>query len=402
MNVRRFFLPLLLLIVTAACAPSDPQSMREFRRALASASDAAAKTALVERFVASHPNPFVEDNSRLTFFVKDDGTGRQPRLVGDFNTWSMGPQGYDRTAGVPTRIEGTPWAIYETKGFSNARLEYVFLYDDEKDKDKASVPDPLNPRRVRTFAGDRSEIRMPAFISHPELEEPAPAAKGTLTQETFTSAQMKGTRRIWVYLPAEYEKTQTLYPVAYVLDGGNYADWMHVPAVFDTLIASKRVPPFIAVFVEPVERQEEYSRNPAWRAFVTNELVQSIDKRFRTFPAPEQRVVVGSSLAGYGAVDLVVAAPDVFGLCAVLSPPSKTQTLITNQVQGQRAIHGVRFYILGALYDTDVKGARELRTALDIATADVRYEEVPEGHGAETFRGYLGSALKTLLPSPPS
>ena len=69
---------------------------------------------------------------------------------------------------------------------------------------------------------------------------------------------------------------------------------------------------------------------------------------------------------------------------------------------GQRAIIGDHFYILGAQYDTDVKGARTLRTVLDVARADARYEEVPEGHAAETFRGYLGSALKTLLPKPPA
>jgi len=185
----------------------------------------------------------------------------------------------------------------------------------------------------------------------------------------------------------------------YFLDGGNYAGWMNVPAVLDRLIAAKAMSPIVAVFVEPGSRQEEYSRNPAWRAFITSELVPSVDKRLRTFPSPDRRVIFGSSLGAYGAVDLAVERPDVFGLCAALAPPAQTATLITNQDQGQRAVHGVRFFLLGAVYDTDVKGARTLRTALAEVDAAVTYVEVPEGHAAETFRGRIDDALRVLVPA---
>ena len=152
-----------------------------------------------------------------------------------------------------------------------------------------------------------------------------------------------------------------LYPTVYFLDGANYADWMQVPSVLDQLIAAKSIPPIIAVFIEPGSRQEEYSRNPAWRTFVARELVPATDKRFRTFAAPDHRVIFGSSLGAYGAVDLAVENPDVFGLCAAIAPPAQASTLLTNQSQGTRAIQGVRFFVLGAVYDTDVKGARTLR-----------------------------------------
>ena len=83
-----------------------------------------------------------------------DVDGRTPRIVGDFNSWATTPQGYDANAGTPTRIEGTPWSYLEATAFTNARLEYVLLFE------KETRPDPLNPHVVRTFAGDRSEIRM--------------------------------------------------------------------------------------------------------------------------------------------------------------------------------------------------------------------------------------------------
>lgn len=222
-----------------------------------------------------------------------------------------------------------------------------------------------------------------------------------MVAEAFESKALRGVRRVWTYVPPGYDTSQALYPTVYFLDGGNYADWMHVPAVLDRLIATRAIPPVIAVFVEPGNRKEEYSRSAAWRTFMTMELVPAIDATLRTFPAPERRVIFGSSLAAYGAVDLAVDHPGVFGLCAAIAPPAQASTLLTNQAQGQRAIHGVRFFVLGALYDTDLKGARSLRTALDEASADVKYLEVPEGHAAETFRARIDDALRVLVPAEP-
>ncbi len=385
-----------LALICAACA-NEPRTSRELLRQVEREADPTARSALVERFLdARGGNPIVDQNARLTFFVKDGPAGRVPRIVGDFNNWATTPQGYDQKAGTPTRIDGTPWSYLEGSAFTNARLEYVFLYE------KETSPDPRNARKIRTFSGDRSEIRMPFFSAHPEVEGPVSAARGTVTETAFESRALKASRRVWTYRPAGYEASQDLYPTVYFLDGGNYTDWMAVPSVLDRLIAARTIPPLIAVFVEPGSRQEEYSRNPAWRAFIATELVPSIDARLRTFPAPEQRLIFGSSLGAYGAVDLAVAYPGVFGLCAAIAPPAQASTLLTNQAQGQRAIHGVRFFVLGAVYDTDVKGARTLRTALAEASADVKYEEVPEGHAAETFRTHIDNALKALLPAPVS
>ncbi len=393
-------LVLAAVLIAGACLAScagEPQTLKAMLRQVDKAADPAARTAVVERYLAAHAgNPIVEQNSRLIFFVRDDGSSRTPRIVGDFNAWAMTPQGYDAKAGTPTRIDGTPYSYLEATAFANARLEYTFLFE------KEATTDPRNPRTVRTFAGPRSEIRMPFFARHAEVDGPAPARAGRVTEQTVLSRALKGERRVWTYVPADYDASQDIYPTVYFLDGANYADWMGVPAVLDRLIAAKTVPPLIAVFVEPGSRQEEYSRSVAWRTFITSELVPFVDNRLRTFPSPDRRVVFGSSLGAYGALDLAVEHPGVFGLCAAIAPPAQAATLITNQTQGQRAVFGVRFFVLGATYDTDVKGARTLRTALEEADADVTYEEVPEGHAAETFRGHIDTALKALVPAAPA
>ena len=383
-----WFLPVFM----ALGCNSEPRTWRDLQAHVAGL-DAAAQDAAIEKFVASKGGtPIVENQTRLIFLAKDKD-GQSPRIVGDFNGWATTPQGYDGSIGKTTRIEGTAWSYLESTSYTNARLEYVFFFD------KEAVPDPLNQRTVQAFAGPRSEVRMPFFVAQPEVDELGSAPQGELIAESFDSRSLGGKRRVWFYLPPGYAAAKdTLYPVIYVLDGSNYVEKMEAPKVLDHLIANKTIPPVIAVFSEPADRQEEYSRSPTWRAFIASELVPAVDKRFRTFPTPDHRVILGSSLAAYGAIDLAVAAPSVFGLCAAIAPPIQTATVVSNQPNARAAVVSIKFFVMGGVYDSMIDGARLLRTTLDNYQAPVTYLEVSEGHNTNTFRAHLDDALKALLP----
>jgi 23S rRNA (adenine2503-C2)-methyltransferase len=383
---------LVLLLMLAGCA-REPQSWRELREQVEGLAPDQ-REAAIEKFVAARGGtPIIENQTRLVFFAKDKD-GQAPRIVGDFNAWAVTAQGYDVAIGTPTRIEGTAWSFLESTSYTNARLEYVLFYD------KEAVPDPLNRRTVQAFAGPRSEVRMPFWVAQPEVDELGSAPKGELIAETVSSRFLGGPRRVWFYVPPGYAaNTELLYPVVYVLDGSNYVEKMDVPRVLDHLIANKAIPPVIAVFTEPGDRQEEYSRSPRWRAFMANELVPAVDKRFRTFSAPDQRVILGSSLAAYGAVDLAVEYPSLFGLCAAIAPPAQTATLVANQARAQAAVVSIKFFVLGGVYDSMIDGARRLRTTLDDYSAPVTYLEVSEGHNTNTFRAHLDDALRALIGS---
>ena len=427
---------LLGLLLLAGCQASEPQSWAQLQKALPGL-DAAARETAIERFIAAKGGtPIIENQTRLIFLAKDKD-GKSPRVVGDFNAWAVTPQGYDANIGKTTRIEGTAWSYLESTSYTNARLEYGFLFDQEY------TTDPFNPRTVPAFAGPRSEVRMPFFVAQPEVdalsrggETPGPQnaqmagrspgpqmaqmagqfpgpqktqmtgqspgpqmVRGELLAETFASRSLGGSRRVWFYLPPGYSRSgDALYPVVYVLDGGNYVEKMDVPRVLDSLIGNKSIPPVIAVFSEPADRQEEYSRNPKWRAFITSELVPLVDKRFRTFPTPDHRAILGSSLAAYGAIDLAVSAPSVFGLCASIAPPTQTASVVANQPAARAAVVSIKFFVMGGVYDSMIDGARLLRTTLDEYSAPVTYLEVSEGHNTNTFRGHLDDALKALLP----
>jgi enterochelin esterase-like enzyme len=382
---------LVVLVFVSGCA-SEPTTWRDLQKQLSSAA-VDQRDAAIERFVsAKGGTPIIENQTRLVFLVKDKD-GLTPRIVGDFNAWAVTPTGYDVAVGKPTRIEGTSWSYLESTSYTNARLEYGLLFE------KEYMADPLNRRVVQAFAGPRSEVRMPFFEAQPEVDEVGSAPKGEIIAETIDSRSLGGKRRVWFYLPPGYAAaTDALFPVMYVLDGSNYVEKMDVPKVLDHLIANKTIPPVIAVFSEPADRQEEYSRNPKWRSFIATELVPMVDKRFRTFPTPDHRVILGSSLAAYGAIDLAVAQPSVFGLCAALAPPAQTATVVSNQANARAAVVSIKFFVMGGVYDSMIDGARRLHTTLDEYLAPVTYLEVSEGHNTNTFRGHLDDALRALLP----
>jgi enterochelin esterase family protein len=385
--------PVFVLLFTASCS-SEPQTWSALSKQLASM-DPAARGPAIEAYISAHGGtPLIENQSRVVFLAQDvDGVA--PRIVGDFNAWATTAQGYDSSVGTMTRIAETSWSYLEATAWTNARVEYVLLYQ------KEARADPFNKRVVQALAGPRGELRMPQWVIQPEIDDQSQPPAGQVSFETMSSKALSGTRRVWFYVPPGYEAAKdTLYPVVYFLDGGNYVERMEAPRILDRLIARKRIPPVIAVFSEPADRQEEYSRSAAWRTFVSSELVPLVDKRFRTFPSPDHRVIFGSSLAGYGAVDLAIEFPSVFGLCAAFAPPVQTATIIANQAKARTSALSIRFFVLGGVYDPMVDGARRLRTTLDDAQAAVTYLEVSEGHSAETFRGHIDEALKALLPAP--
>ena len=388
----------LLAMAVAGCA-GEPQSWAALKKQLPGL-ESEQRDAAVEKFIAARGGtPIVENQTRLVFFAKDVN-GKTPRVVGDFNAWALRPgsgqaaqPAYDANIGKMTRIDGTTWSYLEGTAYTNARAEYVLFFDAD------AAEDPLNPRKVQAYAGPRSEVRLPFWVANPEVDDEAAVPAGELLAETVISRELLGPRRVWIYLPPGYgSSTDTLYPVMYVLDGANYVEKMAVPRVLDRLIARKAIPPVIAVFSEPGDRQEEYTRNPRWRSFITSELVPQIDKRFRTFPAPDHRIILGSSLAAYGAVDLAVEFPSVFGLCAALAPPDQTASVIANQPRARAAAVSIRFFVMGGVYDALIDGARRLRTTLDGVNAPVTYLEVPEGHNTNTFRAHLDDAITALLP----
>lgn len=157
-----------------------------------------------------------------------------------------------------------------------------------------------------------------------------------LAQDSFTiqSAVLGEARSINVHAPSQYLGSSTVrLPVLYMPDGGLDEDFPHVVGTVDSLIAVGRIRPVIVVGIPNTQRRRDLTGptrvasdsaiaprvggSARFRAFIRDELIPEIDRRYRTTP---ERAIVGESLAGLFIVETFLSEPRLFTHYVALDP----------------------------------------------------------------------------------
>jgi len=138
-----------------------------------------------------------------------------------------------------------------------------------------------------------------------------------------------------VYLPPSYDTAPARrYPVVYLLhgNGGNERSFvderyqgLNLQTAMDSAIRAGSGREFIVVMPNANTRYggSHYVNSPVlgnWADFVTRDLVEHIDKTFRTIKRVASRGLAGYSMGGRGALYLAMTVPDVYGAVYALSP----------------------------------------------------------------------------------
>ncbi len=135
------------------------------------------------------------------------------------------------------------------------------------------------------------------------------------------------TRAVSIYLPPGYDEGEQRYPVIHFLHGFTGDNTMLEPMapLLDMAIATKRIRPFIMVISDQKTTYDGsfYSNSGVfgnWEDFTVYDLVQYVDNNYRTIANRNSRGITGRSMGGYGALNLAMRHPDVFGAVYGLSP----------------------------------------------------------------------------------
>lgn len=138
-----------------------------------------------------------------------------------------------------------------------------------------------------------------------------------------------------VYLPPSYEKSTGRYPVVYFLPGFGdmiqmYTEWQFyqgfsLKPAMDRLIGAGKVREMIVVIPngQQFSGGSFYVNSPLngnWEDYVVKDLVAHIDGRYRTLASAASRAICGHSMGGFGALNLAMRHPEVFGAVYALSP----------------------------------------------------------------------------------
>jgi S-formylglutathione hydrolase len=141
--------------------------------------------------------------------------------------------------------------------------------------------------------------------------------------------------RVSIYIPPSYNREpRRRYPVLYFLHGfdaderaliqGHYQN-LNIRLSMDSLIHAGLVKEMIVVM--PNARNafngSFYTNSPVtgnWEQFIVRDLVNYVDRKYRTIKSRDSRGIAGHSMGGYGALRIAMRHPEVYSAVYALSP----------------------------------------------------------------------------------
>jgi enterochelin esterase-like enzyme len=277
---------------------------------------------------------------------------------------------------------------------------------------------PLDPLNPRTFnAGPVIELPdAPADKWHAQVAE---SARGKVTRFKLDSAALGETRGGGLYTPANFDPAQP-HALAVFLDGEESEKLLELPTVFDNLIAAKKIPPTVALFVDAEgKRGRDLVFSDKFVDFLGDELVpwammsQKLDVRADT------TLIGGASLGGLTAAYTAQRKPQVFGNVlsqsgafwrkrpdAAQTDPAQTNAAQPKSSDGalpgeiaSRYKLSIRYYLEVGRFEAPsmIENNRRLRDILREKGNEITYVEYNGGHDHFNWRVSVGDGLIALL-----
>jgi enterochelin esterase-like enzyme len=227
-----------------------------------------------------------------------------------------------------------------------------------------------------------------------------------------------------VYLPPGYDPSRR-YPVVYLLQGFpgspyQYVDGIDLASAADTRITAGTLPPFVAVI--PPAGVDAYHGDwtGVWETDLVDRVVPWADGHLATIRSGAGRVLAGLSAGGYGAVDIGLRHPRLFGTLESWSGyfhPLRAGALVHADAAQRRAHDptllarressllrrlGTRFFLSSGTTDDKATAAATKTFSAELRALGLphRLWLAPGGHDGRLWRAQLPAALAyALAPS---
>lgn len=151
----------------------------------------------------------------------------------------------------------------------------------------------------------------------------------------------KNPRRLYIYLPHDYARTDRCYPVLYMFDGHNvfydshatygkswgmkeYLTRTHLPLILAAIECNhegeRRMNEYAPWDIIHRKRTLFEGVGKVTMDWMSGPLKQEIDRNYRTLPDRENTLIAGSSMGGLMALYAVTAYNEIYSRAAALSP----------------------------------------------------------------------------------
>jgi hypothetical protein len=195
---------------------------------------------------------------------------------------------------------------------------------------------PMSPAASRVFAAE--VVASPTAAAPVVATDPTPAPVAaapsavalaadridpvTLTipspsrveERTFYSESLLRAMSYFVFVPQGYDTSARRYPVAYMLHGlgGSNTEWRgyNLLGVANNLIEAGEIPPMLIVLPQGDQSYWfDHVDGRRWGAYAAGDVVDVVDRTWRTLPDRDHRAVGGLSMGAVGALQLGMNYP---------------------------------------------------------------------------------------------
>jgi enterochelin esterase-like enzyme len=299
-------------------------------------------------------------------------------LMGDFTDWDEKPLAISE----PITLE-FPRGAY---------IEYAFL-----DAHQRPLADLANPERPKNPWYDYHRA---IILPHNRFQMPPrpKTFRGSVSKYAVTSRLFNEQRTYYVYEPAIFPLT-----TIYVQDGEAFYQKLQFQQVAEALIEQEAIKPVRLVFMEPNHRESEYWFNERYEAFLLEEMLPDVDRRYGK---TKESGLWGASLGGLVSVWLAWRNPQIFSKvgsqsgCFTAHPEGNdeyhdpewlTERLATSD---QRPL---RFYVQTGQIEWLLAPNRRFAAMLADKAYPHCYQEQPSGHNWATWEQGLAPGLMYLF-----
>lgn len=187
--------------------------------------------------------------------------------------------------------------------------------------------------KIRTYATAVALIL--ALVSFPVLAQDL-----ELSSVEFYSPAVERTMKYNIVLPRDYESSSERYPVLYLLHGlsQNYTTWgltngtPFYASLYDDLIV---VMPDggNSWYINWVANEGGQKNN--WEDHIVTDVVNHVDRNYRTIAQREGRSIAGLSMGGYGSITLGMRNPELFISIGSTSGALEYSRQIARRIRGE-------------------------------------------------------------------
>ncbi len=349
----------------------------------------------------------------VTSLPENTPSGDPLYIAGNFNGWNPGDADYmlEENASDQPEIELSGTGTIEFK-FTRGSWETV----------EGDASGQYLPNRSFTFgSADTLEVEILSWEDLGGTNHTA-AENVIVMDEDFYMPQLDRYRRIWIYLPPDYETSGRSYPVMYMHDGQNLFDattsfvgeWEVDETLNELFDEGKDVPIVVGIDHGDGHRIGEYSpwenaqygggEGELYTQFIVETLKPYIDENYRTLPDRENTAVMGSSLGGLISQYIALRHQDIFSKAGIFSPAYWFNEELYDFTYETGKQEEMKFYVMGGTAESGTL-VDEMMSMIDTLQAagfsedEMALKVVPGGqHNEQLWLQQFGEAYSWLFP----